>query len=154
MKIKLTNLEANQLTDATETRHLMPAQVATEMLLSADRLTNPARKAYMEARQRYFESTRSRVPSVVKILNRANKANAKQLKNWSRRSGQRMIIEAARCAHFSKEASTASDGLRGRLEIQARHHQELAQVMGMFNTFLTARVQQISERAPNKLQIQ
>jgi hypothetical protein len=88
-KPKMTDEAAAQRGWRPVKRDTMPAEVATDLLCTLERVTNTARKQYQEVRQRIFGSVLVRKPAEAKLSAKATEATLAQLVKWSRRTAKK-----------------------------------------------------------------
>jgi len=84
-------------------RDHMPKQIATDMLLNSQRLSNTMRKTCMRARENHYVSVQTKEAGIYKIARRFQRATLQQLGKWLRRAQQRRNDTAASLRSLKKD---------------------------------------------------
>jgi hypothetical protein len=88
-KPRLTNETASLRGWKQIERDTMPASVATDLLCTLERLSNPEAKAYHSARVTLWHSIEEPRPRETKLVRKYSKATLMQLGKWNRRAAKR-----------------------------------------------------------------
>ena len=88
-KLKLNEEEATARGLKLIERDRMPAEVATDYLCTLEKMSNPERKQFMDARVRVFSAIAEKKPSGVMLSARAKSKTLVQLGRGLRRSAKR-----------------------------------------------------------------
>jgi hypothetical protein len=127
-------------------RDHMPKQIATDMLLNSQRLSNTMRKTCMRARENHYVSVQTKEAGIYKIARRFQRATLQQLSKWLRRAQQRRTDTAASLRSLKKDKSRPEEIQRSLAGILENRIEAFSQAIDTLQTELKSRHENISLR--------